>query len=260
MTSMSQLIDLAADAENQLGPLFELVKPSTVVVPGRISGSGFCAQFDHIKNLIYVDVHELKHWDSVEVVHTMGEEVGHALHFILRPEIFRRAKPAKEAVIQAVEQGRYCELLRDSLLCSNLIEMIGFLAGLIFLEGQVGREAAKTYRERSEPYLEPWGMAEALSLVDYFTQLHTESVSKAFGQAPESWRAKAKAARPNTLPKDANELMIELTHRMGYRLALDIHAQPRERQEELFRLALRADTILEFYERAGLPRLSQIDE
>jgi hypothetical protein len=253
MAIKTDLLELAGSAEDSLARVFGLVKPSTVVVSGRVSGSAFGAQFDHMRNLIFVDVYELKRWDDLEVVHTMGEEVGHALHFILRPELFRRAKPAKEAVIQAVEEGRYSDLLRDSLLCSNLIEMIGFLAGLMFLENRSGRDAAMSYRKRSEPYLEPWTMPDALSLIDEFTNLHCESVSKSIGKAPEAWRERAESARPNTLPKDANEVMIHLTHRLGHRLALDVHAQAQDRQEELFQHALRADTILDFYTSTGLP-------
>ena len=253
MATKIDLIRLAGEAERQLAPAFSLVNPATVVVPRRVAGSAFAAQFDHTRNVIFVDLHELKHLDDLEVVHTIGEEVGHALHYILRPDLYRRAKPTKEEVIQAVEHGRFSEQLRDSLLCSNQIEMIGFLTGLMFLESRSGRDATMAYRQRSEPYLEPWTMPEALSLIDEFTKLHCESVSESFGKAPEAWRERAESARPNTLPKDANELMIQLTHRMGYRLALDVHAQAQDRQEELFQLALRAGTISEFYDSAELP-------
>jgi hypothetical protein len=253
MAIKSDFLKLAGSAEDSLARVFGLVKPSTVVVLGRVSGSAFGAQFDHTRNVIFLDPQELKQWDDLELVHTMGEEVGHALHYILRPDLYRRANPTKEEVIQAVELGRFSELLRDSLLCSNLIEMIGFLAGLIFLEGRSGRDAAMAYRKRTEPYLEPWTMPEALSLIDVFTKLHCESVSESFGKAPEAWRERAESTRPNTLPRDANELMIQLTHRMGYRLALDVHAQAQDRQEELFQHALRADTILDFYTSTGLP-------
>ncbi len=248
-----ELLRLADRALDVLAPLFKQNRPEIVVVPRRVRGSLFPAEYNHERNVIHVDPSELGRLDDLEVIHTIGEEVGHNLHFLRRPELFPRARPGLDVLIASVADGEHGSIIWDSMTVSNLLEMVGFYSGLRFLEAMKGASALRRYRERCEPELAAWTLAAGLGIVAYWSRIRGKAVTEQYQQRGEKLLADLEAVEPDAGPKDARSLMIDLTHRTGYRLALDMDCWPAVRQRELFDLALTVDTLPELVERGRIP-------
>lgn len=253
-TARPDFVRTAHAAADFLAPFLGVRDPRIVVVPRPLPGSDRLGNYEHTQDVIHLDVSSSKRLPDSEWLHTIGEEVTHALHHSLRPELWATAHPTKAHCLEhmADPPAEFAQDLWRSILSTNLIEMVGFWGGLRFLRHSRGARAAREYAELWLPELVHWRVSTGLYLVDTFCGVHAESVCGDYRASPQEHAAKIEAAQPNSLPKDLNQFWDSLIHNIGYRLACDLFALEEERQSELLAFALSMNTIDEFHAQAKI--------
>lgn len=249
--SKTDVIRTSYVAADKLGPIFKLENPSIVVVPERLKGSSYLAAYEHTRNVIYFDVNELRRFDCTEILHTIGEEVGHGLHFLVRSDLFPKARPTKEMTLDAIAQGKYATNLLENMLCNNLLEMVGFYCGLRFLEIMNGKRAAHSYIERCVENLHGWTLDRIVPLIDFFGKQSGKHLDERYRQSPEEF---IKAALETDKFNDSNveTWWRSVIHRVGYNFACELYGLSPEQQLQHIEIALQTNSILEFNDKANL--------
>jgi len=249
--SKDVIMQTAYAAADKLSPIFKLKNPAIVVVPERLKGSSYFAAHEHTRNIIYFDIHELRSFDETEILHTIGEEVGHNLHFLVRPDLFPKARPTQEMSLDAIAQGQYATLLRENVLYNNLLEMIGFYCGLRFLEIESGKRNADAYIERCRENLNNWTLDRILPLIEFFGAESEKRLKTEYQQSPEEF---IKAAFETDKFHDSNieKWWRKVIHRIGYYLGCRLYGLPQDQQLQHIETALQANTVLDFCDRTKL--------
>lgn len=245
--SRSELIGTTLYAGTFLSSLFGISK-KIVIFPQRRKGSIYDAEFFHEHRGIYLDMKRLATQNDAHVIHSLGEEVGHFLHYHINPNIFQQSDPSKQEVIRSFKNQTHEELADKVLEASNLIEFIGFFSGLHLLSDRFDPESANKYAGAASDFYSEY-IADDLRKVVEEIKDHAEKLQ-------ETYRQSTVAAREieTQILEGESELEKELSylkHGFGYRLASKVYCLEGNLKEKCFKIALKSEDFSELCRKIG---------
>lgn len=238
-----EILALTRGAVRTLAELFE-INPKITLVPSKRAGSYYDAEFYYPMNTIFLDVPSLAQQNLAHVVHTVGEEVGHALHFHLLPQIFMKSDPSHERILEAITRGIYRDLFVQTIEASNLTEFVGFFSGLYFLRQQSDSKLAKEYADIALKAYESY-IPERFSVVHELADNDARSVEAAYQKSPLNIKEQVLDGAKD---KRITDLMSHLKHGFGYWLASKVYTES-DRGRRYLKIALKCKKFSQLHRR-----------
>ena len=229
-----QVRSVVEQAKAVLHPLFGVPAPDLKVVLAPYDAQSDGSFDDKAMRVLFrgSDFYGTTPYDA----HTVGEEVGHAFHFLMRPDVWELSRPDCGQKARWVADGSFvpnCERVCDA---ANLVELVGCYAGLVFVEQTKSVHDVKNYVNAEKVRWQDWKMSRFKARV----RRH----AKRFEQYGASL-----GVLTGDFFKELDARMEEkyLIHGAGYRAAFDLYGFPPFLRKKGFNIALLADTLTDYY-------------
>ncbi len=248
MLAEKDIWPMAKYAALKFSPWFGLEPKPVDVALQKPPKTTYLAVFDHRKNLVFIDPKSYRKSGNEHFIHTIGEEVGHGLHFRRNPKIFDRSNPPIEETIASIKNGTYKRQCYDYIVSRNLVEFVGHLLGLELVADKINPSIARKYARVIEDYYRGSTFEKMRPFIVKMTEVgNDERALEMYEHDPENMKENADNEMGSEKAKEVKDGISCINHCIGYfrsaELFVGFDADVRRRA---FNMALECESAEEF--------------
>jgi hypothetical protein len=226
-----------------LSRLFGVKQKKLDLVLEKKPGSIFDAEFDYVDGKVYLNTGTIWDYGNLHGVHTIGEEIGHKIHYDQSPHIFHTGHPTTDQFAEAINNGEYNpKFLENVLLSANLTEFVGFYSGLYLLNDRYGIDGARTYARATLEGTKDWVPESMLPIIREFATADSKN-----GDVLKDVDLKEHIDKSPDI--ECEKFVSKLKHSFGYHLASKVFELDYTKRHECFVMALKSKKISQLYGR-----------